>query len=58
MSELENTKKQEINSMVAILLQLDLDGIRLINRDANTLLALKEEKERENRLGQDERRLA
>lgn len=64
MSELEVTKKQEINSMVTILLQLGLTEIRLMTRDANTLLALKEEKERENsliagnKLGRDERMLA
>lgn len=61
---LDDKKKQEINDMVTILMQLGLAEIRLLNRDANTLLALKEEKERENgliagnKLGRDERMLA
>lgn len=47
MMELEEKKKQEIDDMVTILKQLDLSGIHLLTRDANTLLALKLEKERE-----------
>lgn len=65
MMELEEKKKQEIDVMVTVLKQLDLTGIHLLTRDANTLLALKLEKERERRLvlnaddkGTEERKLA
>lgn len=65
MMDLDEKKKQEIDTMVTVLKQLDLTGIHLLTRDANTLLALKLEKERERRLvlnadekGQEERKLA
>ena len=65
MMELDEKKKQEIDVMVTVLKQLDLTGIHLLTRDANTLLALKLEKERERRLvlnaddkGTEERKLA
>ncbi|MDR0924185.1 MAG: hypothetical protein LBN31_07535 [Hungatella sp.] len=65
MMELEAKKKQEIDVMVSVLMQLDLTGIHLLTRDANTLLALKIEKEREKELvlnadreGPEERKLA
>lgn len=65
MMELDEKKKQEIDVMVTVLKQLDLTGIHLLTRDANTLLALKLEKERERRLvlnadeeGPEERKLA
>lgn len=62
---LDVKREQEIDTMVTILKQLDLTGIHLLTRDANTLLALKLEKERERRLvlnaddkGPEERKLA
>lgn len=38
MMNLEEKKEQEINNMVGILEQIDLTGILLLQRDANTLL--------------------
>lgn len=38
MQNLEAKKEQEIKNMVAILEQIDLKGIVLLTRDANTLL--------------------
>lgn len=47
MMGLEERKEKEIKAMVNVLLQLDLTGINLLARDANTLLALKMQKEHE-----------
>lgn len=43
---LETEKEQEINKMVMILKQIDLPGILLLSRDANTLLMRQKEEER------------
>jgi len=40
-------KEQEIEKMVAVVTQLDLTGIQLLTRDANTLLVLKRELDRQ-----------
>ncbi|WP_077611693.1 hypothetical protein [Clostridium sp. Marseille-P2415] len=56
MLNLELKKEQEINNMVTVLKQLDLTGIRLLTRDANTLLALKLEVAKENELYQEDGR--
>jgi hypothetical protein len=62
MQELSEKKKQEINTMVTVLQQLDLTGIQILTMNANTLLALKMElaKQKENftDCNSDERKLA
>ena len=47
MSELDAKKKQEIKRMVAILEQIDLPGILVLSRDANTLLIRQQEAEKQ-----------
>ena len=47
MLDLETKKEQEITKMVSILKQIDLPGILLLTRDANTLLMRQREAERE-----------
>lgn len=47
MLDLEAKKEQEITKMVTILKQIDLPGILLLTRDANTLLMRQREAERE-----------
>lgn len=60
--ELSEKKKQEINTMVTVLQQLDLPGIQILTMNANTLLALKMEMDREKECftdcNSDERKLA
>ena len=51
--DLEEKKALEINTIVSVLMQLDITGIQLMTMNANTLLALKELER-----GQAERRLA
>ncbi len=48
---LEERKEQEIKNMVSILEQIDLQGILLLTRDANTLLMRQKEIEWEKRVG-------
>lgn len=48
---LEERKEQEIKNMVSILEQIDLQGILLLTRDANTLLMRQKEIEWEQRAG-------
>lgn len=43
MMSLEAKKEQEIKNMVSILEQIDLAGIMLLSRDANTLLMRQKE---------------
>lgn len=50
MMDLDEKKKQEIDSMVTVLKQLDLTGIQILTMNANTLLALKMENARKNGL--------
>ena len=45
MMGLESKKEQEIQNMVLILKQIDLPGILLLTRDANTLLMRQKESE-------------
>ncbi len=47
MSELDAKKRQEIKRMVAILEQIDLPGIMVLSRDANTLLIRQQEAEKQ-----------
>jgi hypothetical protein len=47
MSDMELKKEQEIERMVKMVKQLDLPGIQLLTRDADTLLALKRELDRQ-----------
>lgn len=47
MLDLETRKKMEINKMVSVLIQIDLEDIELLNRDANTLLMRKKREEME-----------
>lgn len=47
MFDLEAKKEQEITKMVTILKEIDLPGILLLTRDANTLLMRQREAERE-----------
>lgn len=47
MSDVESKKEQEIEKMVTVVKQLDLTGIQLLTRDADTLLALKRELDRQ-----------
>lgn len=51
MQDLENRKEQEIKNMVSLLEQIDLPGILLLTRDANTLLMRQKEIEWEQRAG-------
>ena len=51
MLDLEAKKEQEITKMVTILKQIDLPGILLLTRDANTLLMRQREAEREQVAG-------
>ena len=51
MFDLEAKKEQEIAKMVTILKQIDLPGILLLTRDANTLLMHQREAEREQVAG-------
>lgn len=51
MVELEKEKQQEIDNMVAIVEKIDLTGIRLLTRDANTLLMRQQEAERDKKAG-------
>lgn len=48
---LEERKEQEIKNMVSILEQIDLQGILLLTRDANTLLMRQKEIEWEQKVG-------
>lgn len=48
MFNIEPTKEAEINKMVTILQQIDLTDIKLLTRDANTLLMRKEREEMDN----------
>ena len=48
---LEERKEQEIKYMVSILEQIDMQGIFLLTRDANTLLMRQKEIEWEQREG-------
>lgn len=45
MMSLEAKKEQEIKNMVSILEQIELTGIMLLSRDANTLLMRQKETE-------------
>lgn len=45
MMGLEQEKEKEIKNMVSILEQIDLPGILLLTRDANTLLMRQKEEE-------------
>lgn len=45
MMGLESKKEREIQNMVLILKQIDLPGILLLTRDANTLLMRQKESE-------------
>lgn len=56
MVDLEEEKVQEIDTMVSVLKQLDITGIQILTMNANTLLALKMELERQQET--NERRLA
>lgn len=56
MVDLEEKKVQEIDTMVSVLKQLDITGIQILTMNANTLLALKMETERQQE--SNERRLA
>ena len=47
MSDIELKKEQEIEKMVTVVKQLDLAGIQLLTRDADTLLTLKRELDRQ-----------
>lgn len=51
MQKLEERKEQEIKNMVSILVQIDLPGILLLTRDANTLLMHQKELEKTQRAG-------
>lgn len=51
MQNLEIRKEQEIKNMVLLLEQIDLPGILLLTRDANTLLMRQKEIEWEQRAG-------
>lgn len=46
MPELEVKKEKEIKNLVSVLEQIDLPGILLLTRDANTLLMRQKEVER------------
>lgn len=47
MQEISEKKAQEIKAMVTVLQQLDLPGIQILTMNANTLLALKMELDKE-----------
>lgn len=47
MYNLDLQKEQEINKMVAVLRQIELSDLELLNRDANTLLMRKKRAEME-----------
>lgn len=51
MMSLEIQKEQEIKNMVSILEQIDLPGIMLLTRDANTLLMRQREAEETKEAG-------